>query len=172
MRKGTVHRRGTWHDKRRAVYTLETNAATAGMAQGFPCGNPDGVGSPVWKACRTWYGRVPSFARPLFPRLTMAAESLWGSAAVQPLIQTSRSRLRSSLGFFVTWAADLRGFIYVPRLGVGYILNPISTTWLRDTLYTCDGISAIWYFPLLFKIGNANVTILYKVSSNSIFLYF
>jgi hypothetical protein len=37
--------------------------------------------------------------------------------------------------------------------------NPISTTWLRDTLYTCDGFSAICYFPLLFKIGNGNVTI-------------
>jgi hypothetical protein len=38
-------------------------------------------------------------------------------------------------------------------------LNPISTTWLRDILYTCDGFSAIQYFPLLFKIGNGNVTI-------------
>jgi hypothetical protein len=38
-------------------------------------------------------------------------------------------------------------------------LNPISTTWLRDTLYTCDGFSAIHYFPLLFKIENVNVTI-------------
>jgi hypothetical protein len=38
-------------------------------------------------------------------------------------------------------------------------LNPISTRWLRDTLYTCDGFSAIRYFPLLFKIGNGNVTI-------------
>jgi hypothetical protein len=30
--------------------------------------------------------------------------------------------------------------------------------WLRDTLYTCDGFSAIQDFPLLFKIGNGNVT--------------
>ncbi len=37
--------------------------------------------------------------------------------------------------------------------------NPISTMWLRDTLYTCDGFSAIQYFPLLLKIGNGNVTI-------------
>ncbi len=37
--------------------------------------------------------------------------------------------------------------------------NPISTTWLRDTLCTCDGFSAIRYFPLLFKIGNVNVII-------------
>jgi hypothetical protein len=38
-------------------------------------------------------------------------------------------------------------------------INPNSTTWLRDTLYTCDGFSARRYFPLLFKIGNDNVTI-------------
>jgi hypothetical protein len=37
--------------------------------------------------------------------------------------------------------------------------NPISTTWLRDTLYTCDGFSAKQHFPLLLKIGNGNVTI-------------
>jgi hypothetical protein len=37
--------------------------------------------------------------------------------------------------------------------------NPISIMCLRDTLYTCDGFSAIWYFSLLFKIGNDNVTI-------------
>jgi hypothetical protein len=42
--------------------------------------------------------------------------------------------------------------------------NPISTLWPRDTLYTCDGFSAIRYFPLLFKVGNGNVTILYNVS--------
>jgi hypothetical protein len=38
-------------------------------------------------------------------------------------------------------------------------INPISTRWLRDSLYTCDGFSAIQYFPLLFKIVNGNVTI-------------
>ncbi len=38
-------------------------------------------------------------------------------------------------------------------------LDSISTRWLRDTLYTCDGFSAIGYFPLLFKIGKGNVTI-------------
>jgi hypothetical protein len=48
--------------------------------------------------------------------------------------------------------------------------NSISTTWLRDTLYTCDGFWAIGYFPLLLKIGNGNITI--KDSSNIIFLYF
>jgi hypothetical protein len=37
--------------------------------------------------------------------------------------------------------------------------NPISTTWLRDTLSTCDGFSAIRHFPLLLKIGNGNVAI-------------
>ncbi len=31
--------------------------------------------------------------------------------------------------------------------------------WLSDTLYTCDGFSAIRYFSLLFKIGNGSVTI-------------
>ncbi len=40
---GSVHRRGTWHDKRRAVYTLETNAATAGMAQVSRVGAPMGL---------------------------------------------------------------------------------------------------------------------------------
>jgi hypothetical protein len=39
------------------------------------------------------------------------------------------------------------------------MFNPISTAWLRDTLYTCDGFSAVWYFTLLFKRGNGNVTI-------------
>jgi hypothetical protein len=39
------------------------------------------------------------------------------------------------------------------------MFNPISTAWLRDTLYTCDGFSAKWYFTLLFKIGYSNVTI-------------
>jgi hypothetical protein len=38
-------------------------------------------------------------------------------------------------------------------------LNSILTRWLRDTLYTCDGFSAIRYFPLLFKIGKGNVII-------------
>ncbi len=38
-------------------------------------------------------------------------------------------------------------------------INPISTTWLRDTLYTCDGFSTTRHFPLLFNIGNGNVTI-------------
>jgi hypothetical protein len=46
---------------------------------------------------------------------------------------------------------------------IGFVLeknfNPISTTWLRETLYTCDGFSAMRYFPLLLKIGNGNVTI-------------
>jgi hypothetical protein len=42
---------------------------------------------------------------------------------------------------------------------VSLIVNPISTMWLRDTLYTCDGFSEIRYFPVLFKIGNGNVTI-------------
>ncbi len=37
-------------------------------------------------------------------------------------------------------------------------VNPISTMWLKDTLYTCDGLSAIWYFPLLLTIGNGHVT--------------
>jgi hypothetical protein len=30
-------------------------------------------------------------------------------------------------------------------------LNPISTIWERDTLYKCDGFSAIQYVPLHFK---------------------
>jgi len=38
-------------------------------------------------------------------------------------------------------------------------INHISNRSLRDTLYTCDGSSAILYFPLLFKIGNGNITI-------------
>jgi hypothetical protein len=44
--------------------------------------------------------------------------------------------------------------------------------WLRDALYTCDGLSDIWYLylPLLFKIGIGKVP--YKALSNSIFLYF
>ncbi len=45
------------------------------------------------------------------------------------------------------------------KIKVKLNFNPISTTWLRDILYTSDGFSAIQYFPLLFKIGNGNVTI-------------
>jgi hypothetical protein len=41
-----------------------------------------------------------------------------------------------------------------------HTINPISTTvWLRNTLYICDGFSAIRYSSLLFKIVNGNVTI-------------
>jgi hypothetical protein len=38
-------------------------------------------------------------------------------------------------------------------------INPTSTTWQRGTLYSCNGFSAIRYFPLLLKIGNGNVTL-------------
>jgi hypothetical protein len=30
-------------------------------------------------------------------------------------------------------------------------INPISNRWRKDTLYTCDGSSAIQYFPYFFK---------------------
>jgi hypothetical protein len=33
-----------------------------------------------------------------------------------------------------------------------YILNPVSSTWQRDTLCTCDGSAAIQFSPFFLKL--------------------